>query len=50
MTIKNQGSAKSTISKLKIFYKKNKYNLATAKGINPGKSITLKVKFLKKIS
>lgn len=50
ITIKNQGSAKSTISKLKIFYKKNKYKLATVKGINPGKSITLKVKFLKKLA
>ena len=50
IAIKNQGSAKSTTTKLKLAYNKNKYKLVTVKGINKGKYLVVKVKLPKKVS
>ncbi|WP_297898955.1 right-handed parallel beta-helix repeat-containing protein [Methanobrevibacter sp.] len=47
VTIKNQGSSKSSTSKLKVWYSKNKYRTVVVKPISTGKSLTVLVKFFK---
>ncbi|KZX15723.1 bacterial Ig-like domain protein [Methanobrevibacter cuticularis] len=48
--ITNKGSAKSTATKLKVYYKKNKYKIVKVKRISAGKSLTVKVRFFKNLA